>query len=124
VGDGGGRQHRGEVGPDRLHAPRVQRGDVVVERVDGQPERHRPLVLGRAALEHEHARGRGAVAHGRHQRALADPRLAEHAERTARPRRRLLDGVRRGGELRLAAEQLHRDASLLVPERFLRPQIG
>jgi hypothetical protein len=120
----GGRQDRGEIRPDRLHAPRVQRRDVVVERVDREAERHRPLVLGGPSLQHEHPGGLRALAHDRQQRALADARLAEYADRAPRPGGRLLHGAFCGGELCLASEQAHEDASLPGVTRFPRPQIG
>jgi hypothetical protein len=98
-----GGQDRRQIGADRLDAARVERRDVVVERVDGEAERDRALVLGRPPFEHEHAGPGRALAHRGHQRALADARLPEHAERASRARRRLLDGCVRRGELRLAS---------------------
>ena len=62
-GDGG--QHRAQRRVQRLDPALVQRGDVVVEGVDGDAEGHVALMLGAAALEHEQPgalRPRGSAA--------------------------------------------------------------
>jgi hypothetical protein len=118
----GRRQDGRQIRADGLHAPRVERRDVVVERIDGEPERDRALVFGRPALQHEHPCGRGALAHRRHQGALADAGLTEHAERAACSGGRLLDGVVRGGELPRASEQLHRVRAYRRSGGFFAPR--
>ncbi len=84
----------------------MQRRDVIVERVDHEAERDVALVLGGAALEHQHPLRAGALAQRAEQRALADAGLAEHPH-GARLRARLLHAQLERGELRLASQQLH-----------------
>ena len=103
-------QDRAELRAERLDPPRVQRGDVVVERGDRERERHLALVLGGAARERQQPRGAGALGGGLQQRGLADPRLADdhqHARASGadvveRPLHRL--------QLRIASYEIHRGA--------------
>jgi hypothetical protein len=117
-------QHGGEVGSDRLDAARVQRRDVVVERVDHEPERHGAPVLCRAALEHEHPGVRRALAQRTEQGALADPGLAEQPQRASAAAPCILHGPVHAGELRLASQQLHRRRERSLSRVFLHPRIG
>ena len=80
-----GRQHRAEPGIQRLDAARVQGRNMVVERGDGERERHLALVLGRAPGEREQPGRAGALRGGFQQRGLADPRLTadQHDARLA-----------------------------------------
>ena len=108
AGDGGRGERGGEVGADGLDAPRVHGGDVVVERVDHEPERHVALVLGGAPVEDQQAGGRRALVQRVEQRALADAGLAEHREHAALSAEDVGDGAVGGGELALAADQAGR----------------
>ena len=56
---------------------RFERPEVLVEGVDEQPERQVALELRRAAGEHQHAAGVGALAQLGEQPALADPGLTD-----------------------------------------------
>ena len=77
-----------------------------VERVDPQRERHVVLELGRAPAEHEvPARRRPARQLGQQAR-LADPRLAEHAQRLRRPALDEREHVVYDLELRISTHQL------------------
>ena len=95
----GGRERRQHV-PQLCHgvvgqpvAPRrLERPDVVVQRVDEQPERNLTLELGCAAAEHEVAAGiRARRELGQHA-ALADPGLADDLERAGPPAAELVEG--------------------------------
>jgi RNA polymerase sigma-70 factor, ECF subfamily len=122
VGGRGG-QHGPEIGPERRHPSRVHRRDVVVERIDHHAERNVALVLGAARGEHEHAMVAGRVANGTQERALADTGLAEYPQGDARALVRVRHGLRGGGELLLAPDQLHA-RSLGASEAFLGPTRG
>ena len=103
---GGGGQDGGQVRPDGFDPARMQGRDVIVQRVHHEAERDVALVLGGAALEHQHPLRAGALAQRAEQRALADAGLAQHPH-GARPVARLLHAQLERGELRLASQQLH-----------------
>jgi hypothetical protein len=78
-----GGEHGAQVGAERLDAARVQRRDVVVERVDDQAEGDVALVLRAASGQDDHVRFERVVADGPEHRALADACLAEDPKRAA-----------------------------------------
>ncbi len=65
------------------------------------------LVLGRAAVQHEHPGVPRALAQRAQQGALPDPGLAEQTQRASAPAPRFLHGPVHAGELRLASQQIH-----------------
>ena len=77
----------------RRDEPRVQPGDVLVERVDEDPERQVALQLGRAAAEDRAAAGVGALGQLGQQAGLADPRLALDHERSRPTVAQLAEGA-------------------------------
>ena len=82
-----GAEIRRRLAGDAREARRVEAGEVLVERVDQDPERQVDLVLGGAALEHEHLALVGAPAQLVEQAGLADAGLAgELEERPLRKR--------------------------------------
>ena len=113
----GGGQHGAEVAAERLHPARMQTRHALVERRDGEAERHLALVLDPATVEHQQIGTRGALADGGQQRALADPRLAHHTQYPAATRARVLERQIHDGELAFASHQPHvvQDAPALVP---------
>jgi hypothetical protein len=85
----------------------MQRGDLVVERVDGQRERDVALLLGAAAFEDAHAGLPGARPQLAQQGALADSGLAHHNQRARGAVANLLDRELDGRELGLTREEPH-----------------
>lgn len=113
VGVGAHRRQRGGqlgqlVAVEPRQACRVERADVVVERVGQQRERQLALELRRASGEHERAAGAGLACQSGQQRRLADPGLAGDrddragARLAAQPR----DDVAEHRELALASDRL------------------
>ena len=126
-------QSREDLGEevDAVRSEPLQRTDVregSVERVDHRHQRDVVLELGRAALEHDEALRRGALAQLGQQPRLADARLATGEEQAPLAAR---DGVERPRdrlELRIAAEQaVPRHRLRLVggfPRCWRRPRLG
>ena len=88
---------------DRLRSEPV---DVLVERVDEDPERQLALQLGRAAGEHDVAQRLGALAELAEQARLADPRLAHERERAGASAREVVEHVGHDLELCGPPDQL------------------
>src|SRR5215207_3960600 len=66
---------------DCVEASRLEAADVLVERVDEDPERQLVLQLRCAARQHEHAAALGARAELAQEPRLAEPRLPYDLER-------------------------------------------
>ena len=109
----------------------LQRTDVregSVERVDDRHQRDVVLELGRAALEHDEALRRGALAQLGQQPRLADARLATGDEQAPLAARHGVERPRDRLELRITAEQaVPRHRLRLVggfPRCWRRPRLG
>ena len=104
----GRRQDRGDLGAHRRDPRGAPGGDVLVERVDDEPERHLALLLGRPARQHDEAGPPGGGGHLVEQRALPDARLAQQPQRAraagSHVEERSLDRL----QLSAATDQVHR----------------
>ena len=98
------RAPRGARGSARSAAPRP---DASLERVHGDGERDRALVLDAAPVQHQHPGRPRALADRRQQRRLAEPGFAHQGEHPARSLPHVVDRAPRRGELALASQQLH-----------------
>jgi len=94
---------------------RVQRRDVIVERVDGEAEREIALVLGGAPRQDEQAGRRRPRRRLAQQRRLADAGLAEDADRPRAAAANRPQGVLERLQLAIAPDQL------LPREAFVHP---
>ena len=81
---------------------------MIIESVDHETEGHVLLVLGSSPLEHQHSAVPRLLASRDEERALANARLAEKAESPAGALLGVPHSTLDGGELLLAADQLHR----------------
>jgi hypothetical protein len=76
-----GRQIGDALGPQRFEPARMDRRDVVIERVDHRGKRHFALVLSAHTVQHAHTGLCSELARGAEQSALADSRLTSHDDR-------------------------------------------
>ena len=97
-------------------AGRVERAQVLVERVDERAVRQFALELGRAAGQHQRLRGGRVLAQGAQQPRLADPRLADDRDDPRHTRLQLVQRLSQPGQLTFSPDHL---GDPLISHRFL-----
>jgi mannose-6-phosphate isomerase-like protein (cupin superfamily) len=107
-----GGQDPAEIGARGAQPRSSDRRDVIVERIDDEPVRDLPLVLGRATGENQAS---GLLARGdrlAEQRGLADSRLPEHHHGPARARAHVHDDSPERLQLGFPTHEAHRPVTL------------